>query len=168
MGAAQSHADASEASSPVKTVRIEKDEIPEEFRNVGVSNEVVDRVLSRNNNSAEFSALKAELYEARRRNEELITELRKSNDKDMPFHIAGGISLEDLENRRQALNEAISRVEKQFCSFQRENVCESQEKEIMQCIVNNKDRVLNCLPLLDSYQDCVTNFRKAVLSEKSI
>lgn len=165
MGAGQSREGSSKAAP--RTVRIEKDEIPEEFKNVGVSREVVDRVLNTSGGStADVDALKEELWEARKRNEELIDQLRRADDKS-PFQTAGGISVEDLEQRRKALNEVIDRVEKQFCSYQRENACEPHEKDMMQCIMNNKNQVLNCLPLLDSYQQCVTGFRKQVLNEAS-
>uniref|UniRef100_A0A0N5ARL6 MICOS complex subunit MIC19 n=1 Tax=Syphacia muris TaxID=451379 RepID=A0A0N5ARL6_9BILA len=168
MGIGSSRGKSSE-DSPTKTVRIDREEVPEEFRNVGVSNDVIERVMSQNVNSNTLDTLREELLEARQRNEELLNELYEKNKQCKLYLViisAGNVTVQELEDRRKAFNDAIERIEKQFCTFEKENVCEAQEEEIMRCVLKNKNRVLNCIPLLNIYQDCLMKFRKEVLDKR--
>ncbi|XGW12192.1 hypothetical protein V3C99_013129 [Haemonchus contortus] len=164
MGSAQSQEEQPDV------VRIDRDEIPEEYKTVGVSSDVVKRVNAQTGGgSTEAERLKDELAHERLEKERLkremsyLTELQARQPSDVTGHHCIG---DDIEERKRVFNETVERVEKKFFSYQRENVCADHEKEIMECIKANPNRVLNCGHLLAPYEKCVSDFRDEVLKGK--
>uniref|UniRef100_A0A0M3INR6 CHCH domain-containing protein n=1 Tax=Ascaris lumbricoides TaxID=6252 RepID=A0A0M3INR6_ASCLU len=160
-------------SSLFQVVRIERTEIPEEYKTVGVSNEVVDRVLAMHGEqmpSDEVDSLREQLNHERATNERLreqmryLSELQQRTPTYTPKE-ESKISLEEMEERKRVFNETVERVEQMFFGYQRENACESNEKEIMECLNKNKNRLLNCSPLVNNYENCVAEMRAQVLAE---
>lgn len=173
MGSSQSQQQSETSQGTPKAVRIERDEIPEEYKTVGVSHDVVRRVMDMHSGdeSADMHKLRTELSHERNLNEQLRNELRELAEvkqkavQTLSGGPAGGVSLDVMEERKRAFEETIERVEKKFFAYHRENVCESNEKEIMECLAKNKTRLLNCYPLVNNYKKCVSDFREQVLSE---
>ncbi|VDK69207.1 unnamed protein product [Anisakis simplex] len=187
-----SRADEPQRHQPSNVVRIERTEIPEEYRAVGVSRAVVNRVMASQpptEDADKIQFLREKLNEERAANERLreqvyhLTELQQKQssayvpngpsvlDSDrFRFKLdaergAGKITLEEMEERKRVFNETIERVERMFFDHQLENVCESNEKDIMECLQKNKTRLLNCSPLVNGYENCVAEMRSRVLSE---
>ncbi|CAI5441523.1 unnamed protein product [Caenorhabditis angaria] len=175
MGAAQSGAD----QAAPEVVRIERSEIPEEYKNVGVSSDVVKRVnatktssgnTSSASNDAENERLKRELQKERDEKARLREDMaklsqlqqRKDHGTVLPPSATGGIG-SDLEERKKVFDETVERVQKRFFDYHRENVCQDNENEIVKCLQSNQGRVLKCAPLTEAYEKCVGQFRQQVL-----
>ncbi|CAB3405254.1 unnamed protein product [Caenorhabditis bovis] len=166
MGATQS----ADQTNP-EVVRIDRSEIPEEYKTVGVSSDVVKRVqatkTSGGDNSEEAERLRAELNREReekaRLREEMarLSQLQQRKDFGASAPI-GGIG-SDLEDRKRVFDETVERVQKQFFAYHRENVCQDNENEIIKCLQSNPGRVLKCAPLTEAYEKCVGEFRQQVL-----
>ncbi|KHN87938.1 hypothetical protein Tcan_17411 [Toxocara canis] len=157
-----------------EVVRIERAEIPEEYKAVGVSHEVVNRVLGMHDDdtSSEVDSLREQLNRERAANEHLreqmryLTDLQQRTPAYVPSEGSGSnISLEEMEERKRVFNETIDRVEQLFFGYQKENACQSNEEEIMECLNKNKTRLLNCSPLVNSYENCVAEMRAHILAE---
>ncbi|CAI4231733.1 unnamed protein product [Auanema sp. JU1783] len=149
-------------------VRIERSEIPEEYKTVGVSSDVVRRVNAQNPDTGS-EKLKAELAKEKDEKNRLRDEMARltviqqklANGNDVSALSANLAS--DLENRKKIFEETVDRVEKQFFSLQRENACEQNEKEIAACLQNNPGRILKCSSLVQQYEECAEKFRQQVL-----
>ncbi|CAJ0576407.1 unnamed protein product, partial [Mesorhabditis spiculigera] len=161
-----------------QVVRINRDQIPEEYRSVGVSGAVVNRVNSQrpagsppNSGIAadiDVQKLRAELAKERGEKESLRTEVsemrRLTELQQRSLGDRSAISLgSDIEDRKKIFDETVQRVEKQFFNYRRENVCQENEQEIMSCLKANPNRLLNCKKLVSGYEACVGEFRKEVL-----
>ncbi|TMS35775.1 hypothetical protein L596_003098 [Steinernema carpocapsae] len=165
MGSSQSQ----EPRPKPPVVRIEKTDVPEEYRSVGVSSEVIQRVQAQQGSLAssggEVDKLKNELLAERERAETLRQQMNKLSDLQMRNAGSSHVSMEELEERKKVFDETVERVEKQFFNYQRENACSGNESDLMKCLDTNKDRVLNCSSLVGKYRECVNDFRKEVLSQ---
>ncbi|GMT13838.1 hypothetical protein PFISCL1PPCAC_5135 [Pristionchus fissidentatus] len=177
MGAGQS----AETAPQPEVIRINREEIPEQYKTVGVSTAVVKRINSQQQaspaaaaggggaaTSEEAKKLKAELDRERAEKTRLREEMAKLTE--LQARRSTGTTTtslaEDIEDRKRIFDETVQRVEKQFFSYQRENVCSDNEARILECIDQNKGTVLKCKPLAEIYEKCVTDFRKQVLSGK--
>ncbi|KJH44423.1 hypothetical protein DICVIV_09557 [Dictyocaulus viviparus] len=74
--------------------------------------------------------------------------------------------LPDVEERKRIFDETVERIENKFFPYHRENICVSHEKEIMSCLSANPGRILECAPLAEIYEKCVSDFRQEVLKGK--
>ncbi|GMS83789.1 hypothetical protein PENTCL1PPCAC_5964, partial [Pristionchus entomophagus] len=170
MGAGQS----AETTPKPEVIRINREEIPEHYKTVGVSTDVYNRIKSQQPatggaaNSEEAAKLKAELDRERAEKARLREEMAKLTQlqaRGTSATTATSIA-EDIEERKRIFDETVQRVEKQFFSYQRENVCSDNEARILECINQNRGTVLKCKPLAEIYEKCVTDFRGQVLSGK--
>uniref|UniRef100_A0AC35EUU1 MICOS complex subunit MIC19 n=1 Tax=Panagrolaimus sp. PS1159 TaxID=55785 RepID=A0AC35EUU1_9BILA len=157
-----------------KVLRIERSQIPEAYKNVGVSSEVIRRVSGGStSNDSDVSALNAELQKERETNARLRNQMQNLTALQNRFATGQIIpsqtteTLEDVEEKKRVFDETVQRVEKQFFSYQRENACEDNEKELMECLSKNKGKVLNCKSLKVPYDECIVKFRHEVLSSKA-
>ncbi|KAF8363121.1 chch-3, partial [Pristionchus pacificus] len=170
MGAGQS----AETAPKPEVIRINREEIPEQYKTVGVSTDVVRRINAQNQakgggaTSEEATKLKAELDRERAEKARLREEMAKLTE--LQARRSTGTTTtslaEDIEDRKRIFDETVQRVEKQFFSYQRENVCSDNEARILECINQNRGTVLKCKPLAEIYEKCVTDFRNQVLSGK--
>ncbi|VDN60074.1 unnamed protein product [Dracunculus medinensis] len=148
MGGTHSHEDINEDQPEV--VRIDLSDIPDEYKNVGVSDDVVNRVKEWND--GDLLAM------------DKLTLVCSLDSGKKLFGAEMCLSLEELEERKRAFNEAIERVEKQFFSYQRENACSNSE-QVCSGENCNRNRLLNCTPIINNYGHCVKKFREDVLVE---
>ncbi|VDM72125.1 unnamed protein product, partial [Strongylus vulgaris] len=70
---------------------------------------------------------------------------------------------DEIEERKKIFDETVERVQDKFFAYHRENVCADNEKEIMECLKANPDRILKCAHLSEVYEKCVADFRQEVL-----
>ncbi|KAK6054173.1 exostosin family protein [Cooperia oncophora] len=126
MGSAQSQEEQPDV------VRIDRSEIPEEYKTVGVSSDVVKRVNAQTGggSSSEAERLREELARERAEKERLkqemtyLSELQKRQQAD----VVSQSLADDYEERKRIFNETLDRVEERFFQYHRENVCEDHEK----------------------------------------
>uniref|UniRef100_A0AC34GRV4 Uncharacterized protein n=1 Tax=Panagrolaimus sp. ES5 TaxID=591445 RepID=A0AC34GRV4_9BILA len=162
-----------EEQNQPKVLRIERSQIPDAYKNVGVSSEVIRRVSGSTTTDSDVSALNAELEKEREANAKLrgqmqnLTALQNRFASGQVLPQAQTETLEDVEEKKRVFDETVQRVEKQFFSYQRENACEDNEKELMECLSKNKGKVLNCKSLKVPYDECIVKFRHEVLSSKA-
>ncbi|CAJ0945838.1 unnamed protein product, partial [Mesorhabditis belari] len=179
MGSSQSQPSEAPSQTTPQVVRINREEIPEEYKAVGVSGAVINRVNAHVRTGAPAGAgiaadidvekLRAELErergeKVRLRNE--VSEMRQLTDlqQRVKTENSGAVVLGgDVEERKRIFDETVERVEKQFFNYRRENVCADNETEIMSCLKANPNRLLKCSNLVGSYEQCVGNFRQEVL-----
>uniref|UniRef100_A0A1I8ACV0 MICOS complex subunit MIC19 n=1 Tax=Steinernema glaseri TaxID=37863 RepID=A0A1I8ACV0_9BILA len=165
MGAEQSQ----ESQPTPAPVRVQATDIPEEYKSVGVSSDVVQRVRAQQNASPtgniESDKLKHELVAERERSESLRQQLNKLSELQKRNTGSSKVSIEELEERKKIFDDTVERVQKQFFSYQRENACSGNEADLMSCLEKNKNRILNCSSLVGKYEECVNEFRKEVLSQ---
>ncbi|MFH4974390.1 hypothetical protein AB6A40_001099 [Gnathostoma spinigerum] len=170
MGTTQSQNTSSQAEEQDKpdVVRIDRSDIPDEYKTVGVSENVVNRIIGQSwkEDPKDVELLKSQLSQAREQNERLRRELTESQ-KRIEDEAQGNTStcLDDIQERKRALEETMDRVQERFFSYQRENECLNHEQDIMNCISKNSSRLLDCSQLVLDYQQCVSNFRNRVLEE---
>ncbi|CAB01650.1 MICOS complex subunit MIC19 [Caenorhabditis elegans] len=166
MGASQS----AEQEARPEVVRIDRNEIPEEYKTVGVSSDVVSRVNATRvaGNDGESDRLRQELAREREEKARLREDMAKLSQLQQrktagisaaPVSISGN----DLEERKKIFDDTVERVQKQFFAYHRENVCQDNENEIVRCLQENPGRVLKCAPLTEAFEKCVGEFRQQVL-----
>ncbi|KAK6733181.1 hypothetical protein RB195_017129 [Necator americanus] len=150
-------------------VRIDRSEIPEEYKTVGVSSDVVRRVNAQNQgDGSDADRLRNELAREREEKARLREEMMKLSELQQRKVVHGQSSTmsdltDDIEERKRIFDETVERVQQKFFAYHRENVCADHEKEIMKCLQANPGRVLKCAPLSELYQKCVADFRQEVL-----
>uniref|UniRef100_A0A0K0DGT2 CHCH domain-containing protein n=1 Tax=Angiostrongylus cantonensis TaxID=6313 RepID=A0A0K0DGT2_ANGCA len=151
-------------------VRINRSEVPDEYKTVGVSSDVVKRVnsQSQDHKSGDTSKLREEL--AREREEKLrmreeMARLSELQQRTVLLSTPLDLSA-DFEERKRIFEETVERVQSRFFAYHRENVCASNEKEIMSCLTANPGRILKCAHLAESYEKCVSDFQQEVLNGK--
>ncbi|KAE9554460.1 hypothetical protein FO519_002334 [Halicephalobus sp. NKZ332] len=168
MGAGQSVP----AEDKPKVVTIDRSEIPDAYKAVGVSDEVVRRVnqnsISALANDGKIEALSSELAAQRQENNRLKEKMQQLTALQRR-HAAGQLSvanapgavetLEDVEEKKRVFEETVERVEKQFFNYRRENACGDNEREILDCLSKNNGKILNCKALKAPYDTCIANFR---------
>uniref|UniRef100_A0A8R1DLS2 MICOS complex subunit MIC19 n=1 Tax=Caenorhabditis japonica TaxID=281687 RepID=A0A8R1DLS2_CAEJA len=170
MGASQSSEQ--DASRP-DVVRIDRNEVPEEYKTVGVSSDVVKRVNAANvagGNDGENDRLRQELAREREEKAKLREDMAKLSQLQQRKAGSAGAAApqlansgNDLEERKKIFDDTVDRVQKQFFSYHRENVCQDNENEIVKCLQDNQNRVLKCAPLTEAFEKCVSGFRQQVL-----
>ncbi|PAV82862.1 hypothetical protein WR25_21137 [Diploscapter pachys] len=167
MGSSQS-----QPESTPDVVRIDRSEIPEEYKTVGVSSDVIKRVNAQVpggggvvQNSGEAEKLRRELAKEREEKVRLREEMARLSELQMRKSQGAQIAVlgDDAEERKRVFDETVERVEKQFFGYHRENVCEDNENEILSCLKSNPNRVLKCGKLTGAYEKCVDQFRQEVL-----
>uniref|UniRef100_A0A1I7XUK5 Exostosin domain-containing protein n=1 Tax=Heterorhabditis bacteriophora TaxID=37862 RepID=A0A1I7XUK5_HETBA len=126
-------------------VRIDRSDIPEEYKTVGVSSDVVRRVnahASENvrTNYAEAEILRSELDRERKEKAHLREEMAR---------------LSDLQQRK--LHDTSSSIPAASDIEERKKIF---EETIMACLTENSDRVLKCATLAELYEKCVADFRQ--------
>ncbi|KAE9416814.1 hypothetical protein Angca_004036, partial [Angiostrongylus cantonensis] len=113
-------------------VRINRSEVPDEYKTVGVSSDVVKRVnsQSQDHKSGDTSKLREEL--AREREEKLrmreeMARLSELQQRTVLLSTPLDLSA-DFEERKRIFEETVERVQSRFFAYHRENVCASNEK----------------------------------------
>nr|CDP97710.1 BMA-CHCH-3 [Brugia malayi] len=154
MGSSQSYEESNRSDDLPKVIRIERSEIPEEYRTVAVSHDVVDQILNLGNPE---SGIVNDLRYCLLSNFVWKLSLQKA--------AAGKISVTDLQARKDAFDETVKRIEKQYFSYQPENVCKTFENDLMECIMKNKNKLLNCTSFAVDMTKCASDFREKVLKE---
>ncbi|CAI2328267.1 unnamed protein product [Caenorhabditis sp. 36 PRJEB53466] len=165
MGAQQS----AEQEARPEVVRIDRNEVPEEYKTVGVSSDVVKRVNATRvaGNDGESERLRQELAREREEKARLREDMAKLSQlqqrKTAGIVAPAPVSGNDLEERKKIFDETVERVQKQFFAYHRENVCQDNETEIVRCLQDNPGRILKCAPLTEAFEKCVGDFRQQVL-----
>ncbi|KAH7730739.1 CBN-CHCH-3 protein [Aphelenchoides avenae] len=175
MGAGKSQhqrpANEDDAAEP-SVVRIDRSQVPEAYKRVGVSDEVVRRVQSQQSSASqasneEVTRLANDLARQREENAQLREQMRKLGElQRRAGRPSKDLSLDDMDEKKKVFDETVERVQKQFFGYQKENACAGNEEEILKCLSKNPNKVLNCKPLSSAYEQCITNFRKEVLGGK--
>ncbi|WKX96026.1 hypothetical protein Q1695_012469 [Nippostrongylus brasiliensis] len=163
MGSAQSQ-------EQPEVVRIDREDIPEEYKTVGVSSDVVRRVNSQTRGSSpDAERLREELARERQEKQRLRDEMTRLTELQQRQYAEGSRTApavtNDIEERKRIFDETVQRVQEKFFAYHRENVCADHEKEIMSCLRENRGRVLQCAPLSKLYEKCASDFRQEVLNE---
>ncbi|KAL6733395.1 hypothetical protein Aduo_004045 [Ancylostoma duodenale] len=162
MGSAQSQ-------EQPEVVRIDRSEIPEEYKTVGVSSDVVRRVNSQaRGEGGDAERLRDELARERAEKQRLREEMVKLSElQQRKVHAqsspVSGLT-NNIEERQRIFDETVERVQQKFFAYHRENVCADNEKEIMNCLRANPGRILQCGHLTQQYEKCVADFRQEVLN----
>uniref|UniRef100_A0A0R3RHE6 MICOS complex subunit MIC19 n=1 Tax=Elaeophora elaphi TaxID=1147741 RepID=A0A0R3RHE6_9BILA len=170
MGSVQSYDENSLSDDVPKVVKIERSEIPEEYRTVAVSHDVVDQILNLGNSKSEnVSDLRKQLAEEREVNLKLREQVKNLSESKLPLQktTTGNISIAELQARKDAFDKTLERIEKQYFSYQPENVCKAIETDLMECIAKNKNKILNCTSFAVDLTKCASDFREKVLKEVS-
>ncbi|KAI6170610.1 hypothetical protein M3Y97_01133500 [Aphelenchoides bicaudatus] len=157
-----------------RTIMIDEWEIPEAYKSVAVSEEVVDAVTSSVPKAqpqkiviAPDPHLNDELEKQRSLNTQLRDELQRlSQIQNRPQTIWNSESREDMEEKKKTFDDTVNKVKQQYFGQQKENVCTDLENQILRCLASNKQTPLNCRPLQFEYQRCVSEHRDKVLQER--
>ncbi|KAK5985229.1 hypothetical protein GCK32_012910, partial [Trichostrongylus colubriformis] len=150
MGSAQSQEEQPDV------VRIDRNEIPEEYKTVGVSSDVVKRVNAQTGGgSTEAEQLRAQLVREQEEKQRLRQEMARLSE--LQKRQQGYQAADDIEERKRIFEETVARVQEKFFAYHRENVCADNEKEIMECLKRNPNRVLKCAPLTTQYEKFFTS-----------
>ncbi|EJW79334.1 hypothetical protein WUBG_09758 [Wuchereria bancrofti] len=168
MGSSQSYEESNRSDDLPKVVRIERSEIPEEYRTVAVSHDVVDQILNLGNSeSRAVNDLRKQLAEEQENNLRLREQIKNLSESKLPLQkiATGKISVSELQARKDAFDETVKRIEKQYFSYQPENVCKMFETDLMECIMKNKNKLLNCTSFAVDLTKCASDFREKVLKE---
>uniref|UniRef100_A0A915PIB7 Uncharacterized protein n=1 Tax=Setaria digitata TaxID=48799 RepID=A0A915PIB7_9BILA len=169
MGSVQSQEESNTSSDLPKMIRIERSEIPEEYKTVQVSSDVVERFLNLESSKSDTpSDLKNQLAQERELNLKLREQISKLAEPSLPTQkdsAAESISIGELQARKDAFDETLERVEKQYFSYRPENACKVIEIDLMECIKQNKNKVLNCGSFASDLTKCASDFREKVLKE---
>ncbi|MCP9261334.1 hypothetical protein DINM_004709 [Dirofilaria immitis] len=178
MGSTQSYEESLSSNDHPKVLKIERSEIPEEYRTVAVSRDVVDQILNLGSSESEnINDLRKQLAEERDVNCKLreqikILQNQKSHYKKLQLDLflvlksndfLGKISMAELKARKDAFDETLERIEKQYFSYQSENVCKMIETDLMECINKNKNKLLNCTAFAVDLTKCASDFREKIL-----
>ncbi|CAG9534426.1 unnamed protein product [Cercopithifilaria johnstoni] len=170
MGSVQSYDESSPSDDVPKVVKIERSDIPEEYRTVAVSHDVVDQILNLGNSEKEsVNDLRKQLAEQREVNLKLHEQIRNLSESKLSLQktTTGKISTAELQARKEAFDETLERIEKQYFSYHPENVCKVIETDLMECITKNKNKLLNCTSFAADLTKCASDFREKVLKEVS-
>ncbi|KAL3993960.1 hypothetical protein ACH3XW_19785 [Acanthocheilonema viteae] len=170
MGSAQSYDENNPSDDIPKVVKIERSQIPEEYRTVAVSRDVVDQILNLGNTENEsINDLRRQLAEEREVNLKLREQVKNLSESKVSLQktTAGKISIAELQARKDAFDETLERIEKQYFSYHPENVCKGIETDLMECIAKNKNKLLNCTSFAADLTKCASDFREKVLKEVS-
>ncbi|KAM3719797.1 MICOS complex subunit [Dirofilaria immitis] len=170
MGSTQSYEESLSSNDHPKVLKIERSEIPEEYRTVAVSRDVVDQILNLGSSESEnINDLRKQLAEERDVNCKLREQIKNLTESKISLQktTTGKISMAELKARKDAFDETLERIEKQYFSYQSENVCKMIETDLMECINKNKNKLLNCTAFAVDLTKCASDFREKVLKEIS-
>ncbi|KAI1719799.1 MICOS complex subunit MIC19 [Ditylenchus destructor] len=185
-----------DASAEPEVVQIDRSEIPEAYKNVFVSEDVIRRAhgdlnsnnMTRDENASKLSEeLVRQQQENRRLQEELkamqensVLQQRKTEAAAVSAATTAAVvtsaetykqqsqkSQEDIKESKRVFEETVEKVKKQFFNYQRENACENNEKDILDCLSKNPNKVLVCKNLMVLYKHCISEFHAAALKEKN-
>ncbi|KAI1723890.1 MICOS complex subunit MIC19 [Ditylenchus destructor] len=185
-----------DASTEPEIVQIDRSEIPEAYKNVFVSEDVIRRAhgdLNSNNVTRDESASKlneelARQQQENKRLQEQIKAMQENSELQQRKTEAAAVSAattasvvtsaeaykqqsqknqEDIKESKRVFEETVEKVEKQFFNRQKENACEKNEKDILDCFSKNPNKVLACKNLQYPYEHCISVFNAAVLKEKN-
>uniref|UniRef100_A0A8R1XPB3 MICOS complex subunit MIC19 n=1 Tax=Onchocerca volvulus TaxID=6282 RepID=A0A8R1XPB3_ONCVO len=172
MGSTQSYEEGIHSNEHPKfqVVKIERNQIPEEYRTVAVSNDVVNQILNFGNSENDNTKdLRKQLAEEREVNFKLREQVKNLTESMVSLQrtTTGKISIAELQARKDAFDETLERIEKQYFSYHPENVCKTIETDLMECITKNKNKLLNCTSFAVDLTKCASDFREKVLKEIS-
>ncbi|EFO22661.1 hypothetical protein LOAG_05821 [Loa loa] len=170
MGSAQSCEEGNPSDDLPKVIKIERSEIPEEYKTVAVSHDVVDQILSLGNSeSGNVNDLRKQLAEEQELNRKLREQVKNLSEAKFSLQktTTEKISVADLQARKDAFDETMERIEKQYFSYHPENVCKPIETDLMECIMKNKNKLLNCASFAVDLTKCTSDFREKILKEVS-
>ncbi|VDM95068.1 unnamed protein product [Thelazia callipaeda] len=154
MGSLQSREDSNSSDHPPKVLRIERTEVPEEYRTVGVSHDVVDQVLnSKLSENEVVSTLKKQLAEEKEENKKLREQINQFPE------LLENLTIAEIEARKNAFDETLGRIEKHYFSYHPENDCKAYE--IVSCHYP-RYFFLNFF-----HYKCASDFREKVLKQVS-
>ncbi|CAD5230655.1 unnamed protein product [Bursaphelenchus xylophilus] len=165
MGAGQSQ------PAESKSIYITEEDVPEAYRTVGVSEEVVNAVNQAQNRTGKVvieaatdPELAKELERQRNENRRLREEmLRLSQLQSRQISVNPADSRADIEEKKKVFEETVDRVKQQFFGYQKENACSDVEKQLLRCLQHNKSKILNCEGLRFDLDKCVAEVRNVVL-----
>ncbi|ETN71033.1 exostosin family protein [Necator americanus] len=122
-------------------VRIDRSEIPEEYKTVGVSSDVVRRVNAQNQgDGSDADRLRNELAREREEKARLREEMMKLSELQQRKVVNGQSSTmsdltDDIEERKRIFDETVERVQQKFFAYHRENVCADHEKDTYEMVL---------------------------------
>ncbi|CAD5225456.1 unnamed protein product [Bursaphelenchus okinawaensis] len=159
-----------------KSVYINEDDVPEAYRTVGVSQDVVNAVNQAQNRTGKVvieaatdPELAKELDRQRDENRKLREEmLRLSQLQSRQLSSVSANtndSRAEIEEKKRVFQDTVDRVKEQFFGYQKENVCADVEKQLLRCLQHNKTKVLNCESLRFELDKCVAEVRSDVLKQ---
>uniref|UniRef100_A0A0N5A1I4 CHCH domain-containing protein n=1 Tax=Parastrongyloides trichosuri TaxID=131310 RepID=A0A0N5A1I4_PARTI len=141
------------------TVLIERKEIPEEYANVQVSSNVINRV---NNQKTDDNLQNNGQSGDRLADKENIKTLIPREDKPNVVESRSGVSESEIEAKKAVFKNAAKRVEDRFFKFQHPNECERNEESVIECLNKNKNTPLNCSQLAVDYDECIRGLLKKI------
>uniref|UniRef100_A0A0K0F9A6 CHCH domain-containing protein n=1 Tax=Strongyloides venezuelensis TaxID=75913 RepID=A0A0K0F9A6_STRVS len=144
------------------TVIIERAEIPEEYKNVRISREVVSRVI--NQDSQNINDQKENKEDGSESTNKGDTQKMRYDSTDKMNINKKNISISenDIEAKKAVFKNAAKRVDDRFFKFQRGNECSQNEDTIIACLSANKNTPWNCSTLVQEYDNCITSFLQKV------
>jgi len=145
----------------------EPNDIPEEYRVVNVSADVIQRINEINvpklNTRAELELIELEENESLHRQINDLKQLQHLHNEEL--YDVMKPNQEAINDRKRIYDETIKNVEKRFFNPQNTTDCIPEENLILRCITENPKQALNCTHLYNSYRNCVENFKIKVLEE---
>ncbi|VDK86420.1 unnamed protein product [Litomosoides sigmodontis] len=171
MGSVQSYDENNPSDNVPKVIKIERSEIPEEYKTVAVSHDVINQILNLRNAESDSDTvrdLRKQLSEEQEVNLKLREQVKNLSESfSLQKTASGNVSIAELRARKDAFDETLDRVEKQYFSYHPENVCKAIETDLMECITKNKNKILNCASFAADLTKCANDFRESVLKEVS-
>ncbi|KAI3422292.1 hypothetical protein GPALN_012817 [Globodera pallida] len=151
-------------------VRIERAEMPEEYRVVRLSENALQQICPNSRNDEKTKELNKQKEQNLRLIEQLhqLREERKVENAPAPKIIkpsAHNSQEAEIEEKRRIFEETAKSIEKEFLNMQWSGACSGEQKEIISCLDKFPGQILNCQSHLDSYRKCIDKVRTKFIDQ---